>query len=88
MYKQNFGGEKLKAILAYYKIYFLQWGRNLQKYLSAKSFPLQLVPISQLNSSQMNNCLWQFLVINFSESHEFWISLEMQDFAKVLEDFF
>ena len=24
MYKQNFGGEKLKAILAYYKIYFLQ----------------------------------------------------------------
>ena len=62
-YRRNFGGEKLKTILAYYKICFLQWGWHLQKYLRAKIFSLQVVPISQLNSSQMNNCLWPFLVL-------------------------
>ena len=80
-YRQKLWGENLKTIYADYKISFLQWDRNLHKYLRAKIFPLQVVPISQLNSSQVNNCLWPFIVlplkINFPESHKFWVNSQM-----------
>lgn len=56
-YRQNFGGEKLRTVLPYYEIYFLQGGRNLRKYFRAKISPLQVVSVNQLNSSKINNCL-------------------------------